>query len=77
MIGHMKNNGRLTRCPLKGTQGDALFAVLCGCSHNIRIILRHLRVFLCHLIGLIRRVCMVVEADIASVRSDQIERLAA
>lgn len=53
MIGHMKNDGRLTRCPLKGTTGDALFAVLCGCGHNIRMILRHLRVFLCQLIWLI------------------------
>jgi len=53
MIGHMKTDGRLTRCPLKGTTGDALFAVLCGCGHNIRMILRHLRVFLCQLIRLI------------------------
>lgn len=53
MIGHMKNDGRLTRCPLKGTTGDALFAVLCGCGHNIRMILRHLRVFLCRFIWLI------------------------
>lgn len=53
MIGHMKTDGRLTRCPLKGTEGDALFAVLCGCGHNIRMILRHLRVFLCQLIWLI------------------------
>lgn len=53
MIGHMKTDGRLTRCPLKGTQGDALFAVLCGCGHNIRMILRHLRVFLCQFIWLI------------------------
>lgn len=52
MIGHMKTDGRLTRCPLKGTTGDALFAVLCGCGHNIRMILRHLRVFLCQLIWL-------------------------
>lgn len=53
MIGHMKNDGRLTRCPLKGATGDALFAVLCGCGHNIRVILRHLRVFLCQIIWLI------------------------
>ncbi len=53
MIGHMKNDGRLARCPLKGTTGDALFAVLCGCGHNIRMILRHLRVFLCQLTWLI------------------------
>lgn len=52
MIGHMKNDGRLTRCPLKGTTGDVLFAVLCGCGHNIRMILRHLRVFLCQLVWL-------------------------
>ena len=27
-IGHMKTDGRLSRCPLKGTIGDAVFAVL-------------------------------------------------
>jgi len=32
MIGHMKTDGRLTWCPLKGTTGGALFAVLCGCA---------------------------------------------
>ena len=53
MIGHMKTDGRLTRCPLKGATGDALFAVLCGCGHNIRMILRHLRVFLCQFLRLI------------------------
>ena len=39
----MKTDGRLSRCPLKGTIGDALFAVLCACGHNIRKILAHLR----------------------------------
>lgn len=34
-IGHMKMDGRLARCSLKGTAGDAIFAVLCGCGHNI------------------------------------------
>ena len=42
-IGHMKTDGRLSRCPLKGTIGDALFATLCACGHNIRKILAHLR----------------------------------
>jgi len=37
---------------LKGTTGDALFAVLCGCGHNIRMILRHLRVLLCQFVWL-------------------------
>lgn len=45
-IGHMKTDGRLSQCPLKGTIGDALFAVLCACSHNIRKILAHLSAWL-------------------------------
>lgn len=39
----MKSDGRLARCFLKGTLGEALFAVLCGCGHNIRKILAHPR----------------------------------
>jgi transposase, IS5 family len=50
-IGHMKSDGRLTRCALKGTFGDALFAVLCGCGHNIRKILAHLRALLIDLLA--------------------------
>jgi IS5 family transposase len=64
MIGHMKNDGRLTRCPLKGTDGDAIFAVLCGCGHNVRMILRHLRAVICQLIWLIQRTCMIFDAGI-------------
>ncbi len=45
-IGHMKSDGRLARCALKGTLGDALHAVLCGCGHNIRKILAYLRALL-------------------------------
>lgn len=50
-IGHMKTDGRLSRCPLKGTIGDALFAVLCACGHNIRKILAHLRAWLAWIIA--------------------------
>ena len=39
-IGHMKSDGRLARCPLKGIAGDMFHAVMCGCGHNIRMILR-------------------------------------
>ena len=42
-IGHMKMDGRLGRNPLKGQLGDALHAVLCGAGHNIRLLLRKLR----------------------------------
>ena len=51
MIGHMKNDGRLTKFTLKGAYGDAIFAVLCGCGHNIRIMLNRLWVALCRLVG--------------------------
>ncbi len=44
-IGHMKNEGKLRRNWLKGTLGDALNAVLCGAGHNLRMILRALRLF--------------------------------
>ncbi len=52
-IGHMKTDGRLSRCPLKGTIGDALFATLCACGHNIRKILAHLRARLAWIIAAI------------------------
>jgi IS5 family transposase len=42
----MQTDGRLSRSPLKGTPGDALLAVLCGCGHNIRKILAYLRAIL-------------------------------
>jgi IS5 family transposase len=52
-IGHMKTDGRLARCGLKGTFGDAIFAVLCGCGHNLRKILAHLRALLAAIIAAI------------------------
>ena len=39
IIGH----GRLNRNPLKGALCDALYAVLCGAGHNIRLLLKKLR----------------------------------
>ena len=77
MIGHMKSDGRLTRCPLKGTEGDAIFAVLCGCGHNIRMILRQLRDILRRIIALIHQPCIVVYTEMAYDRRDQVEKLAA
>ena len=52
-IGHMKSDGRLSRCPLKGTFGDAIFAVLCGCGHNIRKILTHIRALLAAILAVL------------------------
>ena len=47
----MKTDGRLARCALKGTLGDALHAVLCGCGHNIRMILAHLRALVAEILA--------------------------
>lgn len=45
IIGHMKSDGRLGRNFLKGTEGDAMNALLCGAGHNLRKILRRLALF--------------------------------
>ena len=43
VIGHMKEDGKLSRSWLKGISGDKINALLCGAGHNMRIILRRLR----------------------------------
>lgn len=50
-IGHMKNEGKLRRNWLKGSLGDALNAVLCGAGHNLRMILRAIRLFCACMLG--------------------------
>lgn len=51
MIGHLKNEGRLKRCPLKGKDGDARHALLCGIDWgglplNLRLLRAHWRALL-------------------------------
>ena len=60
-IGHMKTDGRLARCGLKGTLGDALFAVLCGCGHNLRKILAHLRAWLAQIMAAVLDVIRLMQ----------------
>ena len=62
-IGHMKTDGRLARGPLKGTISDARFAVLCGCCHNIRKILAHLRALLSLIVAVILAACRPQQSD--------------
>lgn len=69
-IGHMKTDGRLSRCPLKGTSGDANFAVLCGCGHNIRKILAHIRGLWAFLLTAI---AAVIEAAIAELALERLQ----
>ncbi len=40
LIGHAKSDHRMDRCWLKGSDGDALHAVLCAAGFNIRWLLR-------------------------------------
>ncbi|MCZ6804902.1 MAG: IS5 family transposase [Proteobacteria bacterium] len=42
-IGHMKNEGRLGCCYLKGSVGDAMNVIMVGAGHNLRKILNKLR----------------------------------
>jgi len=53
MIGHMKTEGRLNRNWLQGAEGDAIHAVLCGAGHNLRMILRAIRLFYAHIIAML------------------------
>ena len=43
VIGHMKAEGHLGRCHLKGREGDAANAILTAAGHNFRLILAWLR----------------------------------
>lgn len=42
-IGHMKNEGKLGLCRLKGIEGDKINALLVGAAYNLRMVLKHLR----------------------------------
>ena len=42
IIGHMKSDGKLGRCFLKGELGDAINVILCAAGQNIRKLLRWL-----------------------------------
>ena len=43
IIGHIKHDGLMGRNYLKGSSGDAINAILAAAGHNLRIILRKLR----------------------------------
>lgn len=62
VIGHMKTDGRMDRCRLKGALGDALNAVLVAAGHNIRLLLRAMVAFLRQLLG---RLLAFIRAGIA------------
>jgi transposase, IS5 family len=55
VIGHMKAEGHLGRCYLKGRDGDAANAVLTAVGYNFRRILAWLRALLCLILAAISR----------------------
>ncbi|BCL95177.1 hypothetical protein MAFF211479_48790 (plasmid) [Ralstonia solanacearum] len=60
-IGHMKADGKLDRNWLKGALGDAMHAVLCGAGHDLRMILRKLRLlYALVLVALLNRCASVM-----------------
>lgn len=71
-IGHMKTDGLLGRNWLKGADGDAIHAVLCGAGHNIRLILRHLRVLVLAIIAAL--ICAMAFASL--LRTSAVGQLA-
>ena len=46
VIGHMKAEGHLGRCYLKGRQGDAANVILTAVCYNLRLVLAWLRILL-------------------------------
>jgi transposase, IS5 family len=54
VIGHLKTDGHLGCCHLKGSEGDAANAVLSAAGHNLRLILAWLRALLCLILAALR-----------------------
>ena len=55
VIGHMKADGHLGRCYLKGRAGDAANAILSAVGYNLRLVLAWLRALLTKFLGALLR----------------------
>ena len=65
----MKSDGRLARNFLKGVEGDAMNALLCGAGYNLRKILKKLRL-LCAQLGIsMQRLLSVCRIELAAFKS--------
>jgi len=60
IIGHAKHDGLMGRNYLLGSRGDAMNAILAGAGHNLRIILRKLRL---SWLGILHRLLHDLRAD--------------
>jgi IS5 family transposase len=54
VIGHLKTDGHLGRCHLKGREGDAANVILTAVGHNLRRLLAWLRALRLILLALCR-----------------------
>ena len=75
MIGHMKNDGLLDRCHLKGVEGDAIHALLCGIGHNLRLMLNFLRKQLRD--GVLAPVLALLRGQLSALKVNAGQRMAA
>lgn len=55
VIGHMKTDGHLGRCYLKGPAGDAANAILTAVGYNLRLVLAWLRALLSQILAALLR----------------------
>lgn len=62
-IGHMKQDGKLDRCYLKGLVGDEIHARLVGIGHNFRTILKKLRLLYVFLLGWLESLLLLNERE--------------
>jgi transposase, IS5 family len=62
VIGHMKGDGHLGRCFLKGHEGDAANVVLTAVGHNLRLVLAWLRFLLLLILATLRRTAVLTPA---------------
>jgi hypothetical protein len=53
-IGHMKSDGKLGRCYLKGANGDQIHGILVAIAHKFRMILKKLRDFYAWILNWVR-----------------------
>ena len=62
VIGHMKTDGHLGRCHLKGPEGDAANVILTAVGHNLRLVLAWLSCLLRIILLALSRASSVVPA---------------
>lgn len=57
-IGHMKSEGKLAKNYLKGIIGSKINALMCAIGHNLRMIWRHIMIFLAQILNQLSKVIL-------------------